>query len=1274
MVLAVAAAAAILVGFLPALLVPQPAVGDVLAPDGAPASAVAQDTCSDDVSIEILGLADRIDWSFKDPPDYTSDDNLGIFFNLTNHSCQDVSITVAMKGSVSGATIYTTDSNDGHTCFSGCDIAAGETFDQGNVGWDLGRHPNAEKEYVVAKVTVNSPDGFTDVDPDNNTVTSAQFINIVNDPPVEPPDTPTQTPTATPTATPTPTPTATATATPTATPTPSATPTHTPTATATATPTPTTAPTPTPTATATATPTPTATPEPMPLPEVNLTIGPAAPNVGIVGDIITIPATLGGARESVDGLEVRLCVGLPDCAEPAAKAQPEDSGTVNLEWDTASQAGGPHSLHLSALIPGSSETEGPHVLARAQHTIILAPTDDAIFVLMGPDDGNGSKVVGAVSAPQPMIDTPATYPADTPTPTSAATPTPTPTATPTPTPTATPTATPTPPHIPPHQFEITLAPDSPEFWVAGEPVIIRANVANVGETDGFIQVQLYRVSSDENPSPEMLAESSDVFIPYGAVTGVELEWNATEEDVGERELWLRAIDSESTDELAAKGFAISLGSPGVVFVVIGTSYANNGKVLGEVAAPQPMIDTQAVYPTATPTPTATPKPRIDAEIIGMVSYPAEVAIKGQWVEILVEVRNNGTRATRIPVQLTFPSASKKPETRSPRVEPGQAEVAKFTWKTRNYEVGYHTLRADLLLDDKATSGVTSQAITLGLAEPVVTALIEDVEVSPESALVGEPVTITVTVRNTGILAANIPVTLQFPSADKQPETRKPRAGSGETGVATFTWRTGRYEPGEHVFRVEAPGSERTFAALLVAPTVDFSVVELNLSEANLPIVQGDRVEVSTLVGNDGPHAGKANVMLKDVSRDEVMDSRSVAMDPGESRELTFAWKTLGYESGTYQLQAAAEAPNDSNQDNDASAVALAMILDDGDVTFGYEETNPESPALGELSVPGVPDLPSFSIAGISINPEGPVVGEPVSITVEIFNEGGSAGTAPVTLHYPSSDKQPETRRPRIATGGTGTARFTWRTGRYAPGTHTFRVESVDASETFNVALLPPTVDFAVAAIYPPDSNYPIVKGDWVEVAAFVRNIGKYDGRARVSLRGLTEGRVMYEQSVALGPDESRIVEFTWKTLRYDLGDHWLRVEAEARHDVDTSNNYSESAWAGILTNRDITLGFGGGNPEREMLFEASKSRVSVAGKHPEDIVVLNDAPSANAGQQFGPPQGAFSVKPLPREEPAEDSVRPGYQMSPLLCALHQQPAIGLPAHRERCPGVWALVR
>ena len=75
-VLSAAATTAILGVFLPALVVPQPAVGDALTPDGTPAPAVAQETCTgtDDVSIFIDSQWGLFDFdngyvTFKDPPE-----------------------------------------------------------------------------------------------------------------------------------------------------------------------------------------------------------------------------------------------------------------------------------------------------------------------------------------------------------------------------------------------------------------------------------------------------------------------------------------------------------------------------------------------------------------------------------------------------------------------------------------------------------------------------------------------------------------------------------------------------------------------------------------------------------------------------------------------------------------------------------------------------------------------------------------------------------------------------------------------------------------------------------------------------------------------------------------------------------------------------------------------------------------------------------------------------------------------------------------------------
>ena len=1438
------ATTALLSVILPALLVPQPAAGDAIAPDSAAAMAVAQDTCTDDVSIVIdsqWGLSDPNNfYQLKDPPDYKDGDNVEIYFDVNNHSCQAVTVTVAMTGSVSEATIYTSALDDSQTCFSGCDIDAGKFF-TGLVEWDLARHLNANKEHVVASITIDSPADFTDVDTSNNTVTSAQYINIVNDPPVQPPDTPTPTPTATPvptatptpeptptptptpepTATPTPTPTATPTPTPTNTPTPTPTatptptPTHTPTPTATPTPTPTNTPTPTPTATPTPTPTatptptptntptptptatpvptatptpeptpthtptpeptatptptftptptptntptptptatptptptntptptptatptptptntptptptatptptptntpaptptatptptpthtptptatptptptptntptptptpsptptptPTHTPTPTPLPTVALSVASTAPSAGVAGSAINLPAAIAvdGQGGSVPGLVVWLCVGLSDCVQPAATAEPEPDGAVNLAWDTSGQTGGEHNLQLLALIPAPSESEVPNLLDNATHTIILTSADGAVFVLMGTNDANKKKIVGTVAAPQPVINTPpipthtptptptpkptATptptpthTPTPTPTPTPTATPTPTPTATPAPTPTITPTPTPTPTNTPSPTptptptptltplpgVALSVAATAPKAGVAGDTVTLPAAITVDGQGSDIEDLVVWLcVGLSGCEQPAATAEPG----PNGAVN---LTWDTSGQTGGEHDLQLLALipapsESDAPNVLSIATHSIILASEdGTVFVLMGTSDANKKKIVGTVAAPQPAIETPPI-PTHTPTPTntitptptrtPTPTPRVDAKIISISSIPAGTAMQGEPVSITVTVQNNGSAAINIPVQLTFPSApstSKKPERKSPRVLPGQTGAATFTWKTSNYDPGTYTLTADLQVDGNTTIGDRSATIGLHLTPLVITASIESITVSQESAVVGEAVTIAVTVRNHGPVAANIPVTLHFPSANKQPETRQPRAAPGKTAIATFTWRTSRYDPGNHHFRVAVPGAEQNFTATLIAPTATPTPTP-TLTPTPTPAPTPKPTPTRAMIPTPTP-----------IPAPTLASTPTPTPIPTPTPTPTLT-----------PTPAPAPTPQPTPAPQGGGGLAAPI-------------GGPAAPVVSTTSA-------SFTISGVSWTPEAPVAGEPVAITVEIVNGGGLAGSAPVTLHFPSSDKQPETYRPRIGAGETVVRTFTWRTGRYAPGTHTFRVAIPNASRTFRIALLPPTVDFVVVDIYPPPPSQPIVKGDWAEVAAFVRNLGEYDGHATIWLKDAQRQQVMYRQSVSLAAGESREVIFTWKTLRYEPGEYRLQVGADTSYDTDRSNNYSTTATVTLLPNRDIIVGFDDTHPGAQLQGQTSKPRLRSAGQYSDVAMVLNDQPKATVALQ------APTLGPLL-----------GAQSSPFWCAQQPHSTVGLQHRREQCPGVWAMVR
>jgi uncharacterized membrane protein len=193
---------------------------------------------------------------------------------------------------------------------------------------------------------------------------------------------------------------------------------------------------------------------------------------------------------------------------------------------------------------------------------------------------------------------------------------------------------------------------------------------------------------------------------------------------------------------------------------------------------------------------------IDAEILRINSSPEETAMQSEEVAIEVEVQNNGPAAVNVPVTLRFPSTAKAPEVRSPPVPPGETGIARFTWKTGNYAVGEHVLLANVPDEHNIASGKTSMELPFRLTPLAVTATIVDVSVYPEAPRVGEPVRVTVAVRNAGSVAANIPITLHFPPGGRQPETRKPRGDPGQTGTVTFDLITSHYQPGAHAFVVE----------------------------------------------------------------------------------------------------------------------------------------------------------------------------------------------------------------------------------------------------------------------------------------------------------------------------------------------------------------------------------------------------------------------------------------------------------------------------------------
>ena len=610
--------------------------------------------------------------------------------------------------------------------------------------------------------------------------------------------------------------------------------------------------------------------------------------------------------------------------------------------------------------------------------------------------------------------------------------------------------------------------------------------------------------------------------------------------------------------------------------------------------------------------------QMDTEIISVTSDPPSTALQGQPVTILVQVRNNGRAAINVPVELTFPSADKAPERRSPRVLPGATETVNFVWKTGAYSVGEQTLRATLTGVDNVTEGNTSADVRVELTTAPVDAEILSIASNPaDTAVQGQPVEILVQVRNNGPVAIPVPIELTFPSPDKAPERRSPRVDAGGQATAAFVWSTGNYPVGVHTLRAELVSAGNITAGKTAADVeVELTVAPLAAtitrvwSTPDAPMV-GTPVAIMVAVRNDGPVGVNVPITLHYPSAGKQPETRRPRVGSGETGLATFEWLTGNYRPGTHSFRVVIGSDVSAER---VFELTLAQALLDRGAAVRVEL------ARAPLAA---------AITNISSTPDAPMVGTPVEITVAVRNDGPVAVNVPITLHYPSADKLPETRRPRVAPGETALARFEWRTSRYTPGTHAFRVvipslspgDPPLASQVFNLVLLAPLADFAVENITVPDIGRPFVQGEWIPIAALVRNLGPSQGRGTLTLEDATDAThlaEMYQRSITLEPGESRRVEFTWKSLRYDPGVRHLRMVSDGDYDPTHHNNRTQLATVALLPNQDIIIGFGDDSADALVFKDASPPALQTTGDALDRIVALSAA--SYQAQTFAAPE------------------------------------------------------
>ncbi len=232
-----------------------------------------------------------------------------------------------------------------------------------------------------------------------------------------------------------------------------------------------------------------------------------------------------------------------------------------------------------------------------------------------------------------------------------------------------------------------------------------------------------------------------------------------------------------------------------------------------------------------------------------------------------------------------------------------------------------TLTIDLLFAHVAAEPVEGHDVA-------VTAII-----APGSVLLGEQVTVDVTVENQGTFDETFDVELT--DGGSPIDSRTVSLAPGASTVAGFTWDTTAASLGDHTLTATAgPVAEETNTtdnSMSKVVTVQEPITDIAVTTVSVPanVVQGSVVEVQVTVANAGNQDVGSLITVSLADTPDAGGSAGVVSGPqtvaglgaGASTTLTFTWDTAAASLGAHTLSAGHDFADDNAVNDSASEIS-----------------------------------------------------------------------------------------------------------------------------------------------------------------------------------------------------------------------------------------------------------------------------------------------------------------------------------------------------------------
>jgi len=348
----------------------------------------------------------------------------------------------------------------------------------------------------------------------------------------------------------------------------------------------------------------------------------------------------------------------------------------------------------------------------------------------------------------------------------------------------------------------------------------------------------------------------------------------------------------------------------------------------------------------------------DLTVESITSSPETPAI-GDDVTFTVTISNQGTSASGQCYVAYYIDDNYLTNDYLSSIDPGASTDHTFTWTA---EVGIHTISAVADYREQVTeSNESNNQKTYTLSTLGADLLIDSITWSPSDPNVGSTVIFNVTIRNQGAVAANSNRVDFYIDGISRSYKDVERIDPGGTLTKTFSWFA---KAGEHdikaivdqndaVPETDEDNNEMTvlFSALLSDLIID------DISWSPLEPSMGDNVSFTVTVTNQGSGVS-GNATINFYVNDNYLDTeRTGKLEAGASENVTFSW-IVGF-----------------NPRSIKAVVSLGGIFTESD------ETNNEKTVI--LS----PHLADLIIQDITWSPSNPPLGDSVTFTVTVKNQG-----------------------------------------------------------------------------------------------------------------------------------------------------------------------------------------------------------------------------------------------------------------------------------------------